>query len=272
MVMQLPPAEPFEFINVKDGIYLAKGGRGANTGFFVGKNSILAIDAKMDRESTELGIKEIEKISANPVTHMIITHGDMDHVNGLDAFPKGMKIISHKATKHDMEKAFEEPDLSHLKPYLPGQAIENNLDFDFEGEIIKLIYVGRAHTSGDILVFFPKQRTVFIGDLVLLERDPLVHLHKNGSSSGLVRYLEEIVKLDVDKIIAGHCEFITKEQVKGVIKSILKKQEQVNALVKEGKNYDQIKQILNVIEIPSPPGIPRFPVMEEVIFNELTNN
>lgn len=269
MEIQLPPPEPFEFKNVRDGIYLAKGGVGANAGFFVTGKSIMAIDAKMDHDSAAEAVEAIKKVSQNPITNIIITHSDIDHVQGLNAFPEGMTIFSHEAAKKDMEMMFDEPSMQHLKPYLPNRTFNETIDIEIDGVSIRLIHVSPAHTNGDVVVFFPEQKTVFTGDLVLLDRDPLVHLHKNGSSFGLLRFLEEILKLDADIFIGGHCEYFDKKQIKEVMNAISDKQEKVGMFVKEDKDLDFIKQALNVKEFPSPPGIPVFPTMEEVIYNEL---
>jgi cyclase len=270
MRVQFPQPAPMELKKVKGDIYFAKGGLGTNIGFYTGNKSILAIDAKMDRESSANAIDEIKKISSNPITHMIITHGDPDHINGLDAFPEGMTIISHQAAKGDMENAFKEPSLSHLNSYLPNRTFTDSMDLDIDGKLIKLINITPAHTSGDALVYFPEENVVFIGDLILLERDPLIHLHKGGSSFGLVKYLRELVKLDADIIIGGHCEFVDKKKIEAIAESISARQGKIGMLIKEGKNLEQVKEILDVREVQSPPGIPRFPSMEEIIYREIS--
>ncbi len=270
MAIQFPPAEPLELKNVRGNIYLASGGVGANTGFFITDKSIVAIDAKMDHDSTAQAVGAIKKLSPNPITHMIITHSDIDHVQGLDAFPEEMIIISHQAAKGDMEIMFKEPSMRHLKPYLPNLTFPDSIDLYIDSETIKLMHISPAHTNGDVIVFFPDQKTVFFGDLVILDRDPLVHLHKKGTSFGLVKYLEEMLKLDADIFIGGHCAFIDKNQIRNVMNTVIGKQKIIGTLVKEGRDLEYIKKELNVQEFSPPPGVPVFPSMEEVIFREFS--
>src|SRR5256885_7768349 len=51
-------------------------------------------------KQTEAGAKdllsEIAKITPNPVTTVILTHSDGDHVNGLVAYPANVKVIAHE--------------------------------------------------------------------------------------------------------------------------------------------------------------------------------
>ena len=62
-------------------------------------------------------LAEIRKVTPEPVTTIILTHSDGDHVNGLPGFPKGLTIVAHENVKRDMEKAAA--DLPALKDYLP---------------------------------------------------------------------------------------------------------------------------------------------------------
>jgi cyclase len=78
---------------ITDNIYIVKGGV-ANTGFVVGEKEVAAIDAEMTADSAQKMIDEIKKVTSKPLTKLILTHSDGDHVNGLAGFPKGLEIIS----------------------------------------------------------------------------------------------------------------------------------------------------------------------------------
>jgi len=264
-----PQWPPFAGEQIRANIYMAKGGEGANTGFFIGSQGVLAIDSKMTAEASKLVVAEIAKLTPLPVVTMVLTHSDLDHVNGLNGFPQGMKIISHEEGKTDMVKAFAEPELKALQAFLPNQTFTDKLVLDFGGEVIQLLHFGPAHTSGDVVVFFPKEKVAFIGDLAFIGRDPLIHRQKGGSSFGLVKNLAEILKLDADILISGHSDPITKTQLQELKKSIEDKQATVKTLVAEGKSLAEVKAAFNIKEEPSPSGR-RWPSLVEIIYQELT--
>jgi len=267
---QTQQPSPVTVQQVRDGIYMVKGGSGANTGFFIGKNGVLAIDAKMTAESSKQEVEEIGKLTANPIRQMVITHSDGDHVNGLDGFPQAMTIISHAQTKKDMEEAFKEPSLQLLQAYLPSRTFtEPTFLLALDGESIKLLYFGPGHTSGDIVVFFPAEKVAFIGDLVFIGRDPLIHRQKGGTSFGLVKNLKGILALDADTFIPGHGDIVGKKDIQGLLASIEEKQAKISALVKEGKTLEEIKTAFNIQEAPSPSGRRR-PSLVEVIYLDIT--
>ena len=252
---------PLEITKVTESIYEVTGGSGANTGFFIGENQVVVIDAKMTRESAVQMIGEIKKLTPNPVKYVILTHSDGDHVNGLSGFPKGIDIIAHSNTLQHMDKAFEDQE---LREHLPNITFSNELDLYIGEENIRLIYFYPAHTDGDIVVFFPEQKVAFLGDLIFLDRDPLIHKHKNGNSFGLVKTLKGILELEADTFIHGHGEIAHKKEIQSLVDSLEKKQERIKNLIQQGKSLEEVKKEFGIEESQS-----RWPSIVEIIYEEI---
>lgn len=262
---QEPP--PLTVQKVKGNIYWVKGGSGANTGFFIGEKEVLVIDAKMSADSAKEMIGEIKKLTSNPITYVALTHSDGDHVNGLIGFPENIKIISHSQTRKDMDEAFKEP---AQKAYLPNITFTEKLKLYLGNGSPKFLHFGPAHTSGDVVVYFPEEKLAFLGDLLFLGRDPLIHRHKNGSSFGLVKTLKAILELDADTFVHGHGDIAARSDVEGLIKILEERQAKIKGLIGEGKSLEEIKKIFNVEDRPPQPGGRRFMSLVEIIYLELT--
>jgi len=262
---------PISVQNVKGNIYQLKGGVGANSGFFVGEKEVLVIDAKMTEDSAKQIIAEIKKVTPNPISYITLTHSDRDHVNGLVGFPQGATIISHEKTLVHMDKDFQS---AQQRAYLPNITFSDRLTLYLDGVLkgtrIDLLYFGPAHTDGDAIVYFPGEKIAFIGDLIFIGRDPLIHRHKNGSSFGLVKVLKGILNLDAEIFVHGHGDLATKKDIQSLIQSVGEKQIRIQALVKEGKTLEQVKKIFNIEDRPSQPGGMRWMSLVEVIYLELT--
>lgn len=252
---------------VKGKIYEVKGGSGANAGFFIGEKEVLVIDAKMNQESAKQMIAEIKKLTPNPIEYIIITHSDGDHVNGLVGFPQDIKVVAHHRTRKDMDQAFKEPG---QRAYLPQLTFSEKLKLYSGSKAIKLFHFGPAHTSGDVVVYFPEEKVVFLGDLLFLGREPLVHRHKNGCSFGLVKTLKSILKLDADTFVHGHGDIASRSDIEGVINSLEDKQAKIKALIEEGKTLEEIKKAFGVEDRPARPGRRRRLSLVEIIHLELT--
>ncbi len=269
---QNPPARqepaPLKILPLANNIYLVEGGSGANSGFFVGAKDVVLIDAKMSPESAKAMLAEIAKVTPLPVSRVILTHSDGDHVNGLPGLPAGLTIIAQEHVKPDMVKA--SGDLPELAHFLPTVLYKDSLDLKTDGRKILLRYYGPAHTSGDTVVYFEPEKIAFVGDLVFIGRDPLIHLSKNGNSFGLVRTLKAVLehKPRIETFISGHSAPASRQDVEKLIKSIEEKQSRVKAMVAEGKSLEDVKKAFG-IDAPQEPGR-RFPSLVEVIYRELT--
>lgn len=243
--------------HIRGGLYLVQGGTGANTAFYVAETNVTVIDAKMTPASARRMLALVKKTSDKPITTVVITHSDRDHVNGLPGFPTGLTIVAHSNARNEMLASF-----SNHQQYLPNRLITGNTVLS---PAIRLDYYGPAHTDGDLVVVFPREKAAFIGDLVFIGRDPLIHSHKHGSSFGLVKVLREILKLDVDTLLSGHAPPVGKREVRALIAKIEEKQRQVRDLRQQGKSLPEIRKRLG----DELGGKRRWPSLVQTIYREL---
>jgi cyclase len=254
---------------ITDNIFIVKGGL-ANTGFVVGAKEVAAIDAEMTADQAQKMTDEIKKVTPKPLTKIILTHSDADHVDGLAGFPKGLEIISSAGAKKEMEEAVKAPNAQALQPYLPTKTFGEKMDLEIAPERIQLLHFGPAHTSGDIIVFSPARKLAFVGDLVFIGRDPLIHRVKGGTSTGLIKTLGELLKLGADKYVPGHGNIVGKSDIEAEMKSLQEKQEKVKSLIREGKSLDEIKTAFGIPVTVAKPGGFSFPSLVEVMYLELS--
>ena len=103
-VAQGPAPAPLMVHQLKPNVYWVEGG-GGNSGVIVGDKGVIVVDAKTSAAGGKELIDDIAKITPKPVTTVILTHSDGDHVNGLASFPKGITIIAHENNKKEQETA-----------------------------------------------------------------------------------------------------------------------------------------------------------------------
>lgn len=261
-----PPAAQ----NVAGHLYQIKGGAGANTGFYLRDKDVVLIDIKMTVEGVKYELEEIQKVSPLPITTLILTHSDGDHALGLRYLPPGLRVIAHENVQRDLEKlAAAEP---AYKDRLPLETYKESLTIEGGGRTILLMNYGPAHTDGDTVVTFPAEKAAFVGDLAFVGRDPLIHLAKNGSSSGYVKTLRALLahEPEVTLFCSGHADPLDRAGVEALAKSIEEKRARVQALVKEGKSLDEVKTAFGIPLRPEQPGRAAFPSLAEVVYRELT--
>ena len=253
-------------------VYWASGG-GGNSGIVIGDQGVIVVDAKTTPDAGKALLAEIAKLTTKPVTDVILTHSDGDHVNGLAAFPAGVHVIADEGCKTEMDAALAAggrgaPPADHMPTkVITGESQRLTLD----GVVFELHHWAPAHTSGDLVVLLPAQKIVFTGDIITTNRpDPLIHLEKHGSSEGWITTVQGLLKLNADKFVPGHGDLQTKADVEGRLASTTKKRQQIAALVKQGKSLEEIR---TAVGDPAPAAGGRgggFASFTEVVYRELT--
>ena len=264
---QGPPPEPFSVNPINDGVYWTRGGVGANTGIVVGKDGVIVFDSKMTPESSREMLAAIAKITPKPVTTVILSHSDADHVNGLPAFPKGVTIIAQENCKKEME-ASKGTKGEAPQDYLPTKTYDKELNLTVNGVRVQLRHWAPAHTSGDTVMVLPDEKIVFGGDLIDFTQFALVHPAKGGNTAGWITSMKGIVALDADTFVSGHGGLQTKATVQARLTEVEARRKQIQQMVAAGKSLEEIKKTAGPGEPPMGPfGSPGF---TEVVYNELT--
>jgi len=213
---QAPTPAPFAVHQMKPNVYWIEGG-GGNSGVIVGAKGVIVVDAKTTPAGGKELLDDIAKITPKPVTTVILTHSDGDHVNGLAAFPAGITILAHENNKKEQEAALKAGGRgAPPADRLPTETISKNKgDRKIDGVKLELLHWGPAHTTGDLVIFLPAEGIVFTGDIFAMQLpDPLIHLEKNGSSEGWITTAKGIAGLKADQFVPGHGDVVSRPPFK----------------------------------------------------------
>ena len=252
------PAAALTTHQLKPTVWEVEGG-GGNSTVVVGTNGVIVVDAKTTADQGRQLVAEIAKITPKPITTVFLTHSDGDHVNGLAGFPAGVKVIAHENNKKEQEAALAAggrgaPPADRLPTQVTTKTKET---MTIDGIRVEAYHWAPAHTSGDLVVFFPDLKVVATGDIIAANRaddNPNIHLEKNGSPSGWITNAKEIVKLDADQFVPGHGPMQTKADIEKKLKVTEAKHAKIEAMVKQGKTLEEIQAAIPNTPAPAPAG------------------
>ena len=259
---------PVKLKMISERLYEILEGRGARGGAYIGDNGVLLIDAKMDKISVDETIIEIKKITDKPIFYLVNTHSDGDHVKGNQYFPPSVIFISHENCRSEFFHAKRDGSPSdwnkvELKPFLPSITFQNKMDIYLGSKKVELWYFGVGHTTGDAVIYFPEEKTAFIGDQIFLNRPQLIHSYKGGNSFEHVKTLEKMLKsLNAEKFYSGHSNVIDRKIVKEHINKMRERQDKIKSLVEKNKTLEEIKNVFEEKEAR----------LIETIYNEVVNS
>ena len=220
-------SQPVEFKKISDNLYEIVGGSGARTGAYIGDNGVLLIDSKMDDNSVNQVLEGIRKLTDKSIKYLVNTHSDGDHVAGNRYLPETVTFVAHENCRKD----FFGPDRSgnpsewnkpELSSFVPSVTFRDKMEIYLGSKKVELWYFGVGHTTGDTVLYFPEEKTAFIGDQMFLARPQLIHSYKGGNSFEHVKTLTKMLEtIDAEKFCSGHSEIVDRAQIKEILSNVV---------------------------------------------------
>jgi len=130
---------------------------------------------------------------------------------------------------------------------LPTITLEDRLTLHRGNRIIDVRYLGRGHTSGDLVVHLPKEGIVIAGDLVIW---PVPYVGNPQSHPGeWSATLEKLMALNPTTIVPGHGPVLhDNTYLKLMSRLFASMQQQVEAAVVRGETLEQTRKSVNLDE------------------------
>ncbi|MDO9282532.1 MAG: quinoprotein relay system zinc metallohydrolase 2 [Methylotenera sp.] len=222
-------ADNFDVENVADGIYVHHGahldidtgyqGDICNISFVVGSRGVAVIDTG---GSLKVGLQlreAIRKVTSLPVLYVINTHVHPDHIYGNAAFLPSHsneakpEFIGHEKLANAME--FRREQYTKLNEKLLGEdakgselikptlSVKTTLELDLGDRKLTLTAHPAAHTNTDVSLIDSKTATLFTGDLLFIERTPVIE----GDIKGLIAEVEKLKTSPAKQVVPGHGPF-----------------------------------------------------------------
>jgi cyclase len=200
-------------------------GLGTSNSGLVNRGGGLVVDTFWDLPHTRQLIATYARVRSAAVDQVVNTHHNGDHCWGNQLFPQA-EIIGHRLCAEgfakerpesmqmlrgatasadpavaDFARRLADWDFTGIELRPPTRLVEERLSLDLGGLQVDLIYVGPAHTQGDLLVHLPEARIVFTGDVLFRLCTPIGW---EGTFARWSQALDAIVDLNPDVVVPGH--------------------------------------------------------------------
>jgi glyoxylase-like metal-dependent hydrolase (beta-lactamase superfamily II) len=248
--------EPFSTAirKLKDGLYVIPGYDGAVTGGNVAVRvtdaGVVIVDDQFPPTSTEIAAK-VKSITPQPIKYVLGTHHHGDHAGGHPEFIDVAEIIAHRNARENMIRG---------KQASPPRVVFTDQTAVFLGDVeVQARHLGRGHTNGDAVVYFPDLRTVHTGDLVVWGKrtdgsllTPFVDRANGGSLVEWIATLDKLLQLDFDAAIPGHGPVLTKDEVRSFRQKLITLERRMTQLVKKGVAKEALEAALDTKDLSWP--------------------
>lgn len=228
-------------VKIDERFYVVLGG-GGNTAVLISDDGVLVVDPKFLRPGRTL-LKTIRSLTDKPVRVIINTHYHSDHTHGNVNFAPGTDIIAQRrARAHLLQRDGNFWEVEPAWSMLPNDLVDDEKQFPFGDETVRVIHPGRGHTDGDVVVYFGKRRILHTGDLFLPDTYPFIDLRAGGSAREWVASLDNVLALrDVQQYIPGHGTLATRADVERFQRYLRTLVSGVEGQLERGKSVGEIE-------------------------------
>jgi quinoprotein relay system zinc metallohydrolase 2 len=213
--------DKFSIEDLGNGIYVHHGvhvdidegyhGDICNASFVVGSKGVAVIDTGGSFKVGKQLRESIRKVTPLPVLYVINTHVHPDHIYGNAAFLADKpEFVGHEKLATAMELRREQyaklnarllgDDAIGSELVKPTMSVKTTLELDLGDRKLLLTAHPNAHTNTDVSVLESKTSTEFTGDLLFIERTPVLE----GDIKGMIAEVEKFKSQPIKQIVPGH--------------------------------------------------------------------
>ncbi len=132
-------------------------------------------------------VADVAKLTPQPITYVVVGSEHGDHTGGIAAFPAGVVYLAHP---------FSAPRIRQ-----PTEPVTDRRVITMGGTEIDVLFLGRAHTGGDLEVYLPREKILFMSEVFSNRIFPSM---ANGYPTEWVNALRKAEQMDVNYFVPAH--------------------------------------------------------------------
>ena len=182
-----------DFVEVADRVWVARyEWADANVTAIGSERGLVVVDTHGSTAAGRAVLDDLRRLGAGAVTAVVNTHWHWDHSFGNAAFREqdpALPIHAHEDAARMlaeqgeyMKKRFAESDDPHREEVaatevvVPDHTFSSTRSLDLGDRLVELVFPGRGHTDGDLVVVVPDAGVVLGGDLIEESARPWIGL------------------------------------------------------------------------------------------------
>ena len=173
-----------------------------NSGVIVTSEGVVVLDAlnseavaRAQREAMASTIRQPVRILVSSTFHNNYSKGNIAYADVLK--------IGHEHYRTDLLDLMQREKVSaeEQQARRPNQTFRDRMTLYLGGKEIQILYVGRAHTRGDSIVFVPQDRIAYLSELYFADQFLFIN---DGYGLDWLRALDAVDALGAEILVPGH--------------------------------------------------------------------
>jgi glyoxylase-like metal-dependent hydrolase (beta-lactamase superfamily II) len=150
-------------------------------------DGVLVADGQGTPAQTERLVADIRTLTTAPIRYAVIASHHGDHTGGIAAFPAGVTFLAHPTSARSVK--------------VPTEQVTDRRVVTLGGREIQILFLGRSHTGGDLVVYLPAEKILFMSETYLHRMFPSM---AGGYPSEWIEAIRRAEQMDVNVYVPGH--------------------------------------------------------------------
>jgi glyoxylase-like metal-dependent hydrolase (beta-lactamase superfamily II) len=125
----------------------------------VTREGVLIADGLQNEELVRRLVADVARLTPQPIKYLIVGADHGDHTGGNAAFPPGTVFLASTASKTRLDRR------TTSRPITYQEVTQSKTTLHLGGTEIQILNLGRAHTGGDLEVYLPAQRILWMSEV-----------------------------------------------------------------------------------------------------------
>ncbi len=197
-------------------------GHNNNLSFVIGKEAVLVVNAGDNYLLASALHTEIKKVTDLPVKYVVLENAQGHAMLGMNYWQEqGAEVIAHVDAAESiaargegiLERMIARNRDKSMGTVLsqPDTTFDEKLELSLGGIVVEILYLGPAHSPGDVSVWMPVEKIVIAGDIAFHER--LLPVFEYTDTLGWIETWSNFAALDPKIVIPGHGHATSLEEV-----------------------------------------------------------
>ena len=169
--------------------------------FVVTRDGVLVADGQGSVEETTRLLEHISAITDEPIRTVVVASDHGDHTAGNSAFPEDAAFLAHPNSAAALERSAANRREGAPPVRLATELVSDSKVIQMGDREIHVLFLGRAHTGGDLVVYLPKEKIMFMSEAYLHRVFPAM---RTAFPSEWVEMIEAAQAMDVNVYVPGH--------------------------------------------------------------------
>ena len=166
-------------------------------------DGVLVADGQGSPAAVNLLMDEIKKLTDQPIKYVIVCSEHTDHTGGLSAFPSTATFVASPFSKATFETQANAPNRQPNAPkvVVPSDTVADKKVLKLGSTEIQVLNIGRSHTGGDLVVYLPRGKVLWMSETFNSNRFPTL---RAGFPTEWVKAIDRAQHMDVDYYAGAH--------------------------------------------------------------------